>query len=147
MTVKIYKPYGQKRRILQTFKKPSRTKQSMAAECDINNIMSKYNKTGLVSHVNEHKGQYGDATGVDFQHAQNMIIEATETFASLPANLRKEFDNDPSQFLAFVSDDNNIDAMRELGLLPEEPKQAPQSVSEVAPQQAAEETDKPPEGA
>lgn len=96
----------------------SLVKQSMQAETDINTIMARYEKTGLMSHVATHKGQYGDfVTAGDYQDHLNQIIEAKEAFSTLPAKVRKKFDNDPSTFLEFVQDEENIDEMIEMGLL------------------------------
>ena len=38
----------------------SRTRQEFKEECDINNIMRKYKQSGLVEHVKEYGGRYGD---------------------------------------------------------------------------------------
>jgi len=98
-----------------------KTKQEAAAECDINNIMARYEKTGLIDHVNQHKGEYGDYTNVqDFQTSVEQISKAQEMFLSIPAAIRSRFDNSPALFLEFVSDPENEHEMREIGLLPAE---------------------------
>lgn len=94
-----------------------RTKQSMAEECDINKILKRYIKTGTVAHVSKHAGEYGFAPALSFQNAMEMIRKGDEMFASLPAKVRKRFNNKPAEFLMFVQDEKNKDAMRELGLL------------------------------
>ena len=91
--------------------------QHDAADCDINNIMARYERDGVVTHVNRYQGQYGDFTGaVDYQSALHLVYDAQDCFMSLPANIRKKFDNDPGQFFDFVSDPANADAMIEMGL-------------------------------
>ena len=96
-----------------------RTQQNFAKDCDINEIMKRYEKTGLVAHVNRFQGSYGDVTGaLDFHSAQNAVIAATEAFMTLPARIRQKFANDPGAFLAFVEDPANEDKMRDMGLLP-----------------------------
>lgn len=108
-------------RVSQTFPPGTRVKQSFKAECDINNILSKYKATGIITHVKEN-GQYIDCpSGLDYQEAQNLVLEANQTFSELPAAVRQEFNNDPSQFLAFVENPENVERMQELGLaeLPE----------------------------
>ena len=61
----------------------SRTKQSFKDECDINNILSKYQKTGIVNHINQSEGQYGDFTSEqDYQKALNTVIQAQDMFSS-----------------------------------------------------------------
>lgn len=95
----------------------SRTKQSFAKECDINHIMSRYEKTGLIAHVNRVQGQYGDFAGPpDYQEAMNMVVRAGDMFMSLPAKVRARFGNDPGEFLAFVTDAANAEEVVKLGL-------------------------------
>lgn len=95
---------------------PSLTKQSMKAECDINNIMKKYVKTGTVSHVNKYGGEYASIKPYDLQEAMNTVIKAEAMFAELPAKVRNEFKNQPSLFLEFVQNPKNEDKIREMGL-------------------------------
>ena len=96
----------------------SMTKQSFKEECDINNILAKYKKTGLLDHVNNYQGDYTDVTSMgDYHQSQNMVIQANETFMSLPAEIRTQFANDPGQFLDFVENPDNKLAMEEMGLL------------------------------
>ncbi len=98
---------------------PSLTRQSMTAECNINNIMAKFKETGVIEHTNEHKGQYGDFTEVtDYHTALTHVTKAQAMFLSLPAKLRAQFGNDPGEFLHFTNDPENIDEMRKMGLLP-----------------------------
>lgn len=110
---------------------PSMTKQEFKRECDINNIMARYLKTGIIDHVNKFQGDYADlGTPCDFQTAQNILIEAEDAFASLPSKIRKRFDNNPGEFLAFVQDPGNEQEMRELGLLKPEPPKPPEKAPE-----------------
>lgn len=103
------------------FTEPSRTKQAFKAECDINNILSKYQKTQLLTHVNEIKGSYGDFSEVaDYQTALNSVIAANESFMGLPASVRQRFGNDPSNLISFISDDSNYEEAHKLGLLDNE---------------------------
>lgn len=95
----------------------SRTKPSFAAECEINNILAKYNRTGLLDHANRYQGQYGDfCVNTDYHAACNAVIEAQDMFMSMPAKIRSKFDNDPGQFLEFAQDPNNAEALIDLGL-------------------------------
>jgi len=97
------------------------TKQEAAAECDINNIMKRYEKTGLIDHTNKHGGNYGDFTEVqDFQISLNQIERARAMFQSIPSGIRSRFNNSPQEFLDFVSDPDNLQEMREIGLVPKE---------------------------
>lgn len=83
-------------------KEESRTKQSFKDECDINNIVKKFEATGILDHVNEaaSRGLYQDLpSGLDLQAGLEMIRQAEEAFMALPAGTRAEFDNDPVLFV------------------------------------------------
>lgn len=94
----------------------SMTSQEFADEADINSIMRRYEKTGVVpSHGRE--GFYGEFADLpDFMEAQRIIMDAETAFAALPSRVRKEFDNDPAKFVEFASDPANVDQMRAWGL-------------------------------
>nr|UXQ88087.1 MAG: internal scaffolding protein [Microvirus sp.] len=92
------------------------TEQSHKHECDINQILAKFQQTGLMDHINEYSGQYGDIDSIDFTEAQNIIATGNSMFAELPSSTREHFDNNPTRFLAFVGDPANENAMIKLGL-------------------------------
>jgi len=130
---KFKSAYNRGERVQKTFSEPSMAKQSFKDECDINNIMARFEKTGLVDHVNTHQGDYGDFTGAwDYHSSYNQILAAQAAFESLPAKMRARFGNQPGQFLEFVDDPENEDEMREMGLIPS-----------VAPKEQPEEKDAP----
>lgn len=95
---------------------PVLTVQSEAENCDINVIVDRFEKTGILPSMTS-TPVYGDfSTVVSFQDAQNAVIAAQSAFMSLPAKIRKEFDNDPAKFLDFVDDPANADKLVEMGL-------------------------------
>lgn len=94
-----------------------RTKQSHKAECDINTIMARYKKTGLIDHMARSAGEYADVSGIDFQSAQLLVAGANSMFHGLPASIRARFDNDPKEFLEFMDNPANVNEAVELGLL------------------------------
>ncbi len=114
---KVTTAYGPKQRVQIRFADQGRTKQSMRAECDINNIMQKFQKTGVIDFVNKHAPQYGDATGVDFQNSMEIVARANEMFADLPSSVRKRFNNDPQELLEFCENPGNRQEAIKLGLL------------------------------
>lgn len=97
---------------------PSLTHQSMVPECDINGIMAKWQRTGVIEHRNSFEGQYGNflETPSNYQDSMNAVLAAEEMFSSLPSSIRKRFANDPQNFLDFVSDASNADEMIKMGL-------------------------------
>lgn len=99
------------------------TKQSFKDECDINLIMKKFQRTGIITHYAKHGPQYGDIPAIEYQEALNTIIAAENAFAELPAAIRKKFNNNPEEFLEFIQDDSNLDEARKLGLASASPVQ------------------------
>jgi len=96
---------------------PGRTKQSFAEESNINVIMKKYEKTGLLDHLNTHEGNYGNFIGyADYHSSMNAIREAGEAFMTIPAGVRAKFGNDPALFLEFVQNPDNKEEMIKMGL-------------------------------
>lgn len=108
------------------FTQPTLTQQNFADETNINKIMAQFRKTGLIEHVNKHQGHYGDySEPIDFQAALNLVNEAERMFLSLPADIRKHFNNNPDEFLTFTSDPANREKMGEMGLLDPNPNYVP----------------------
>jgi len=94
----------------------SMTEQSHAKSCDINVIMQKYQKSGVLDHVNKHQENYGFCTSADLHESLNQIKTAQEMFDDLPSKARTKFNNDPAQFLDFVQDPENEAQLFDLGL-------------------------------
>lgn len=93
------------------------TEQSHAPQCDVNRIVAKYDKHGLITHVSRFEAKYGDLTGLEFKQAQDMILNAKETFKELPSNIRKRFNNSPEYLLTFMEDPKNRAEAIQLGLI------------------------------
>lgn len=106
-----------------------RTQQSFKDDCDINLIMKRFERTGMLDHLNQFEGSYGDFTDVptSYHDAVNQVLAAQDMFMTVPARVRAMFDNDPGKFLAFVDDPANAEKMVELGLA----RQAPAPSSSV----------------
>lgn len=92
------------------------TKQSHSRECDINYIMAKFLKTGLIEHRNTHAENYGFATSDDYHTSLNIIHLAQEMFDDLPSQARTKFNNNPAEFLDYVQNPDNEDSLYDLGL-------------------------------
>jgi len=96
---------------------PTRAQQHHKDECDINVILERFGKTGQVP-VNAISGTYGDFSGVhDYHTALNTLIAAESEFEALPANIRKQFANEPARLIDFLNDPANKDQAIELGLV------------------------------
>lgn len=111
-------PYDPHKRFHPNLHGKSLTHQSMAPECDINTIMKKYEKTGILEHRNNFEGAYGNFTEgpADYHESMNAVIAADEMFQTLPARIRRRFHNDPGAFLEFTADPENQDELIRLGL-------------------------------
>lgn len=106
---------------------PSLTRQEFSEECDINTIMARYEQTGVVSHVNPREPMYVDFTVLpaDLAGTLAQLKLGEDAFMSLPAVVRREFDNNAIDFVAFASDPANLEQMREWGLAPPAEPAAP----------------------
>lgn len=98
-----------------------RTEQCHTSECEIGAIMRKYEKTGLISHTANVSADYRDVSGAeDYLSSMTKVMNANAAFATLSSRLRLKFDNDPSKFVEYINNADNLDEMIELGLV--EPK-------------------------
>lgn len=103
---------------------PGLTKQSHKKSTDINLIMAKYQKTGMISFGTNERPEFMSIDGLDFQDALDTVIIANEMFAQMPSSYRKRFNNDPKEFLDFVDDPANLEEMYDLGLATRPPPPA-----------------------
>lgn len=116
---------SERRRVHPTIDNQQMTKQSHKAECDINNILSQFKKTGIINHITQQQPTYTDLPdNLDYQNSLHLLQTAEDAFATLPSVVRRYFDNDPGEFLAAFSNPAMEDKLREFGLL--DPKPAPQ---------------------
>ena len=131
-----FDPFPRNRVSLDFSKTKSKTRQSEAKECDINNIIRKWETSGLVGHVNTLTPQFLDSVGLpDYQTSLDMVIEAQSRFSQLPARVRDRFNNNPAKLLAFLGDPSNTAEAIALGLSvpkPSEPVSTSETTSETA---------------
>lgn len=99
---------------------PSLTQQQFKDECDINKIMDRYLRTGVLSDPLDRRGtpKYGDYAEIgNYMDHMNKVVEANEMFEALPASIRKRFNNNPGDLIEFVMDSNNRQEAEMLGLI------------------------------
>lgn len=100
---------------------PSMTKQSFAAECDINTIMSRYEKTGVMPQGTR-MYEFGEAISeYSFHESMNAVKHAEELFAGLSAKIRDRFNNDPAALLRWLDDSANLEEAVDLGIVDRPP--------------------------
>lgn len=100
-------------------KTTSKTQQSFKESCDVNNILARYQKTGIIDHVRKNQEEYGIATGQSFSEAMQLIASATNLFNELPSAARKHFNHDPAAFFDYMNDQDtppDVALLHELGL-------------------------------
>ncbi|WNK12831.1 MAG: internal scaffolding protein [Microvirus sp.] len=113
-------------------KEPSMAKQSFKDECDVNNIVKRFMQTGIIEHLNQRaaQGAFIDLPDpVDYQGSLNMVIAADAAFASVPAEVRNRFQNDPVAFLDFMGDPANQQEIIDMGLATDNRPQEPPTPS------------------
>lgn len=102
--------------------KGPRTKQSFKEECDINSVMAKWERSGVLGHQNRTVPEYGDFSNVpDYHTAVNLVREAERQFEELPAHIRDRFSNEPAELLAFMDKPINREEAIEMGIIDEDP--------------------------
>lgn len=102
----------------------SLTQQQFKDEADINTIVDRFMKSGVLP-TPANMPQYVDYEGVfDFQTAMNAVRQADENFMRMDAKTRARFNNSPQEFLQFFADPANTDEAIRLGLA------VPQAVAE-----------------
>jgi len=102
---------------------PSKAKQSFRDECDVNVIMSRWEKSGVPPSGTSKTPMYGDfSTALEFQEALDRVMAAQRTFEGLPAAVRRRCGNDPALFVEFCEDPANLAELVKLGLAREAPK-------------------------
>lgn len=100
---------------------PSLARQEFRDECDINFLMERFARTGVLvdpSMVGKRVAAFGDFTDAqDFTECNLRLVAAVEAFESLPGKVRERFNHDPADVLAFLSDEANRDEAILLGLV------------------------------
>ena len=110
-------PEKYRRPVRYTSDKPSRTEKAHAEDVNIHNILKRFERTGVVEHINRFQGTYADYIDApSYQEAMQQIAEAKTMFESVPARIRADFGNDPAAFIAFMQDPNQREAIEAYGL-------------------------------
>jgi len=117
-------------------KEPSMVQPEHAEETEINNVMARYARTGLlpVSDVAKHFADL--SVPFDFNAAQDIILEARRRFLDMPFEVRDEFRTAESLLEAFQTKTGRarLEAIGVLQRVEQEPSKAPVAGSGVQPQ-------------
>lgn len=101
-------------RVRKKVKGKSKTEQHHAKSCNINTIMARYRKTGLIDHIKHHEPRFGDVSGADFQAAAILVADQVSIFEELPAHVRAFYENDPALYLTALETDEGIEELRNI---------------------------------
>lgn len=95
----------------------SRTVQSAREDADINVIVRRMTRTGMVptSVRVPTAGDFSEQV-TDYHTAMNMLRTADSEFSKLPAKVRSRFSNSPQQLMDFLADPQNNEESYKLGL-------------------------------
>lgn len=140
--VKFKTPYGDRTRSGFETSGDSLTQQSHAHAADVRNIIKQYDRTGLIANVNKGIAQYGDYSQInEYAEALNMVRDANESFATLPSEIRQQFNNNAGLFFEFATNPKNKEEMIKMGLAkaPEKTVREEPAKSESAPPTPSEE--------
>jgi len=119
-----------------SFPDSSLTQQQFAEEADINTIVNRFLKTGVLPTPNTFP-QYVDFEGVfDYQSAMNLVRAADESFMRMDAKVRQRFNNSPQEFLEFFANPANIEEASRLGLTIPQPSSVTKVTEEASPSKA-----------
>lgn len=116
----------------------SKTRASEAEATDVNRIMAKYLRTGVITHWNNRRPVYGDFSQAnDYKAALDQVIEARDAFAELPAEVRKAAENDPEVFMRMLADEDGMQQLVDAGMELDDtskPDGAPEAPSPTEPE-------------
>lgn len=105
---------------------PGRTKQAFKKTTDVNDIIARYRKSGVLDHVSKTSPVFTDVSKFpNFQQATQLVTDAAAAFAQLSSEIRTRFSNDPTKLGYFLQDPaNNAEAVK-LGLISAPKAEAP----------------------
>lgn len=123
----VYSYYNRPPKVKLVCPEETRTRQSERDACDVNKIMARFEKTGLLP-VDGRDAYFANVSQMgDFREAMEHVRLGERFFSQMPAAVRSRFDNDPAAFLDFVADPENEAELRSMGLLE---RRVPEKASE-----------------
>jgi phage internal scaffolding protein len=135
MTLVIRNAYSKREPSKTNVKKwpVTQTVQDQADSTDINRILARFAKTGVIDHVTKHQPVYADVHNIDYHEALNQVKEVESIFMELPAVERKKFGGDPAKFVEYLGQANAVKDMSDGSIDEiEQERQAPAIATPVA---------------
>jgi phage internal scaffolding protein len=116
----------------------SLTQQHFREQVNINTIMRKARKTGVMPQFSG-DCYYGDVSQiVDYKDCLDKVNKIGDLFMGMPVEVRNKFKNNPAEIIDFLADEKNEDEARKLGLL------RPLTAEEVEAKKVVEAEEPPP---
>lgn len=108
-----------------------RTQQHMAESCNINNILKK------VQPGQEFEPDpnivFADVSNIpDLMNMQNQVIKAMDGFATLPIQVRKKYNHNPSEFLQALQDPEEKEFLTKYGVFQKPAEEKPDYLKQIA---------------
>lgn len=105
--------------MMETFKSDDytdgRTKQAFKDQTDINKLLARAAKGETLSHLAKHGAVYGDFSDIDdLLTAHDRLQRGQAIFDRLPAEVKREFDQDVGKFYNFVNNPENRENLGEI---------------------------------
>ena len=95
----------------------TRTVQSERELVDVNAIVGRYRKTGLVTHLANRAPMYGDfSESRSLQASLDQVHAATDAFMELPSSVRQAASNSPVTLLEMLATEEGTEALIAAGL-------------------------------
>lgn len=115
---KIYSYFDQPPRNHLRITSVSMTEQSHARDCDINRLVSQYQRSGVLGDPSTYREMvYGNFSEIGSYHEQMQVMkDAKEKFDALPSNIRDAFGNDPGRLIDAVLDPSQKEKLQALGV-------------------------------
>lgn len=109
-----------------------RTKQAFRDQVNINKIIERNRKTGMLDFVTSKQPFYGDVSEIgSYQESLNVVMKAQELFAGMSASVRRRFQNDPLEMIEFLKDEKNREEAIELGIVAKPKEPEPEKIQKV----------------
>jgi len=111
-------PYASRNRVSTPIVGESLTKQAHRDDCDVNNIVRRWQQTEVDPRDPKRQGQYLDVSSIpDYADSVLRLNAAYDIFGSLDAKTRKSFNNSLGEFINYANDPNNVDSLVKMGVL------------------------------
>lgn len=107
-----------KRTVVTTINnEPSKTKSEFKEQCDVHRIMNQLKQGRAITHVARGQGMYQDVSEIpDLLQAYEKVSLAQDAFMTLPSELRKKLENDPTKLPSYLQDPKNNEEAIKYGL-------------------------------